>query len=191
MASGLRRIAFIKRPCYSFWMRVLGIDPGSRLLGYGCVDRVGNQLHHVTHGTLELAKTDGPVTIRLEDRLLSIYQGLSEIILKIKPHIMVVEKVFFAKNALSALKLGQARGAAILTGKIHHLQIEEYNPTEVKRAIVGHGHADKEHVAKMVQLIIGRQHFKTLDASDALALAICHAQMLRPSGHEAQLDRDT
>jgi crossover junction endodeoxyribonuclease RuvC len=87
--------------------------------------------------------------------------------------------VFFAKNAVSALKLGQARGAIVLTGKIHSMEIAEYNPTEVKLAIVGYGQADKEQVAKMVQLMIGQQQFSTPDASDGLALAICHAQMTR------------
>lgn len=156
-------------------MRILGVDPGSRLTGYGCVDLLGNQLRHVTHGTLRLSNTSGKTTISLEDRLLSIYQGLSEVILKHRPQIMVVEKVFFAKNAVSALKLGQARGVAVVTGKIHALEICEYSPTEVKRAITGHGHADKEQVARMVQILVGRQAFDTPDASDGLALAICHA----------------
>lgn len=156
-------------------MRILGVDPGSRLTGYGCIDLIGNQLRHVGHGTLKLASTSGKATIPLEDRLLSIYEGLSEVIEKFQPKIMVIEKVFFAKNAVSALKLGQARGAAMLTGRIHDLEIFEYSPTEVKQAIVGQGHADKNQVAKMVQLLIGKQDFETSDASDGLALAICHA----------------
>ncbi len=156
-------------------MRILGVDPGSRLTGYGCIDKVGNQLQHVAHGTLRLSKTSGKSIASFEDRLLSIYEGLSAIIQEFKPKVMVVEKVFFAKNALSALKLGQARGAVILTGKIHSLHIVDYSPTEVKRVVAGHGQADKEQVAKMIQILIGKQSFVTLDASDALALAICHA----------------
>ncbi len=148
-------------------------------MGFGCVDRVGNQVKHVAHGTLRILQSLEGSSDRFADRLLVIHQQLSEVILKLKPQIMVIEEVFFAKNALSALKLGQARGAAILTGKIHGLTIEEYAPTAVKRAIVGHGQADKEQVAKMVQLIIGKRTFETADASDALALAICHAQMIR------------
>src|SRR6185437_1375654 len=105
----------------------------------------------------------------------SIYEGLSKVIEEFKPQIMVIEKVFFAKNAVSALKLGQARGAAMLTGRIYELEIFEYSPTEVKQAIVGQGHADKDQVAKMVQLLIGKREFETSDASDGLALAICHA----------------
>jgi crossover junction endodeoxyribonuclease RuvC len=159
-------------------MRILGVDPGSRLTGYGCIDKAGNQLHHVAHGTLRLASSS-KTSVTFEDRLLSLYEGLSAIILELKPTIMVVEKVFFAKNPLSALKLGQARGATLLTGKIHSLNIVEYNPTAVKRAVVGHGHAQKEEVAKMIQLLIGKRTFETPDASDALALAICHAFISR------------
>lgn len=160
-------------------MRILGIDPGSRLTGYGCIDFIGNQLRHVGHGTLKLAGTSGKQTVPLEERLLSIHLGLNEVIREFKPKIMVVEKVFFAKNAVSALKLGQARGAVILTGMIHGLEIVEYSPTEVKQAVVGQGHADKDQVAKMVQLLIGKQEFGTSDASDGLALAICHAHASR------------
>jgi crossover junction endodeoxyribonuclease RuvC len=160
-------------------MRILGVDPGSRLTGYGCIDSIGNQIRHVGHGTLRLANTSGKATIPLEDRLLSLYEGLSKVIQEYRPQIMVVEKIFFAKNAVSALKLGQARGAVILTGKIHSVKIFEYSPTEVKQAVVGHGQADKEQVARMVQLLVGKQKFPTYDASDGLALAICHAQFAR------------
>ena len=159
-------------------MRILGVDPGSRLTGYGCIDMIGNQLRVVTHGTLKLSNTSGKATIALEERLLSIHQGLSAVIREFKPEILVIEKVFFAKNAVSALKLGQARGAAILTGMIHGLKISEYSPTEVKSAVAGHGAADKEQVAKMIQILVGKQVFSTPDASDGLALAICHAYTL-------------
>jgi len=163
-------------------LRILGIDPGSRLTGYGVIDLVGNQLKHVAHGTLRLSNTGGKAVIPLEHRLLSIYEGLSKVILEFKPTVMSVERVFFAKNAVSALKLGQARGATILTGAIHSLEIVEYSPTEVKAAVVGHGQADKEQVARMVQLLIGQRIFETADASDGLALAICHAQSLAARG---------
>lgn len=156
-------------------MRILGIDPGSRLTGYGCVDLVGGHVRHVAHGTLKLAPTSGTATIALEQRLLTLYEGLSEVIQKYKPQIMAVEKVFFAKNAVSALKLGQARGAVILIGAIHGLEMVEYSPTEVKSVLSGYGRADKDQVAKMVQIIVGRRDFATSDASDALALSICHA----------------
>ena len=161
-------------------MRILGIDPGSRLLGYGCIDQVGNQMRHVTHGTLRLCSSSSGDS--LDARLLEIYKGLTQVIEEYRPQVMSIEKVFFAKNAVSALKLGQARGAAILTGKIHSLHIVEYSPTEVKQAVVGYGRADKDQVAKMIQLLIGARQFETSDASDALALAICHVQMSRFQG---------
>ena len=160
-------------------MRILGIDPGSQWTGYGCIDHLGNQPRHVTHGTLAVCEKRSAPSTPLEDRLLAIYEGISAIILEFKPQIMIVEKVFFAKNPLSALKLGQARGAAILTGKLHSLKIAEYSPTEVKQAVAGHGQADKEQVAKMVQLLLGKLTFTTYDASDGLALALCHAYTSR------------
>ncbi|MEK6578025.1 MAG: crossover junction endodeoxyribonuclease RuvC, partial [Bdellovibrionota bacterium] len=110
-----------------------------------------------------------------ERRLLSIYEDLSSVIKKLQPKVLVVEKIFFAKNAVSALKLGQARGAAVLTGAIHGLEFYEYSPNEVKQVVVGQGHADKEQVARMVRILTGCPGFSTFDASDALALAICHA----------------
>lgn len=156
-------------------LRILGVDPGSRLTGYGCVDVGGSSLTAITHGTLRLSNTSGKADIPLEQRLLSLYEGLTQVIRDHRPDVLVIEKVFFAKNAVSALKLGQARGAAILTGMIHGMKIAEYSPSEVKQALVGHGQADKDQVARMVQLILGQQIFSSSDASDALALAVCHA----------------
>ncbi len=160
-------------------MRILGVDPGSRIAGYGCIEGMGNRLQHIGHGTLRLSSTSGKSVVPLEERLFLLYEGLSEVILRLKPQVVVVERVFFAKNALSALKLGQARGAVLLTARIHALRVAEYNPTEVKSAVVGNGHADKEQVAKMLSLMFGPQVFETADASDGLALAVCHAQKIR------------
>lgn len=162
-------------------VRILGVDPGSRLMGYGCVDLAGRQLVHVAHGTLKLSGTSGRQEITLEKRLLLIYEGLSQVIREFKPHVMVVERVFFAKNAVSALKLGQARGVALVTGAIFGLEVVDYSPAEVKAAVAGHGQADKDQVARMVQILIGKREFRTSDASDALAIAICHAQSLAMS----------
>src|SRR4051794_8676249 len=120
-------------------MRILGIDPGSRLTGYGCIDLLGRDLKHVDHGVLKLSNTGGKAVVPLETRLLLIYEGLSEVIARLKPQVLSIEKVFFAKNAVAALKLGQARGATILTAKIHGLEIFEYSPTEVKRTVASHG----------------------------------------------------
>ena len=163
------------------FVRILGIDPGSRLCGYGIVDCDPHhkRIRHVTLGTLRLSNTGGKAVIPLERRLLSIHEGLTQIISEYKPTLLSVERVFFAKNAVSALKLGQARGAVILSAVIHGLEVSEYSPSEVKSALVGHGQADKYQVAKMVEVLLGKQTFATSDASDGLALAICHAQMVQ------------
>jgi len=159
-------------------LRILGIDPGSRLTGYGVIDVCGGKMRHVTHGTLRLSNTGGRVVIPLEDRLLRAHHGLSKIVELYSPDVVAVERVFFAKNAVSALKLGQARGAIILSAAIHGLSVVEYSPSEVKSYVVGHGQADKEQVARMVEFWLGKQNFATSDASDGLALAICHAQVV-------------
>ena len=151
-------------------------------MGYGCIDLVGNTLRHVTHGTVRLSNTGGKAVIPLEERLLRIHTALTKVIGEFRPTVMAIEKVFFAKNAVSALKLGQARGAAILSGMIHSLSVAEYSASEVKQSVCGHGGADKEQVARMVQLLFGKQIFETADASDGLAVAICHAHNLRLLG---------
>jgi crossover junction endodeoxyribonuclease RuvC len=170
-------------------MRILGVDPGSLFTGYGCIDLVGHHISLVTHGVLKLSlkgKAKGQSNRSFSDRLLAIYNGLSNIILVNRPEILVVEKVFFSKNAVSALKLGQARGATLLTGAMHGLSIREYNPTAVKASIVGYGRADKTQVAKMVEVVVGPQRFSSLDASDALALALHHAFFLLSNRKELQ-----
>jgi crossover junction endodeoxyribonuclease RuvC len=158
-------------------MKILGVDPGSRLLGYGCIEKTGNQVRVIEHGTIRLFHKeykDIPVDETTPSRLREIYEKLSEVIQQHRPDVLVVEKVFFAKNAVSALKLGQARGVVLLTGAVHDLEIYEYSVTEVKSWITGHGRADKEQVSKMLQLLLGAQEFATADASDALALAVAH-----------------
>jgi len=165
-------------------MIILGVDPGSRLLGYGVIEKTGNQVRVIEHGTIRLFHKeykDLPVDETTPSRLKEIFIKLSEVITRLKPTAVAVEKVFFAKNAVSALKLGQARGVVLLTGAIHDLEIYEYSVTEIKSMITGHGRADKEQVAKMLQMILGTQNFETADASDALALALGHALALKAS----------
>jgi len=157
-------------------MRILGVDPGSRLTGFGCVQVAGRQMTAVEHGTLKLASTSGKQEVALEQRLLDLFLGLTDVIERLKPQVLVVERVFFAKNAVSSLKLGQARGVVIVCGALKGLEIVEYSPTEVKRAVVGSGTADKLQVARVLEMILGRQEFATADSSDALALAVCHGQ---------------
>ena len=163
-------------------LRILGIDPGSRYTGYGIVDLTGRDLSIVTHGTLLLQRetnerSSREETTAFEVRLHRLYVRLSELIVQYRPTHLAIEKVFFAKNPVSALKLGQARGAALVCAVNHGLSVQEYAATEVKSAIAGHGRADKEQVAKMLMRILGAQKFETADASDALAVAVCHAQL--------------
>lgn len=147
--------------------RILGLDPGSRLVGVAVLE--ANQ--PIYSSTLELGSKD-PYEVRLK----RLFEGLSKIIQTHQPTEMAIEKVFFAKNAVSALKLGQARGVALVVAQLHGIRIHEYSATEVKKAIVGHGRASKEQVAKMVSVLTGFQSFDTEDASDAMALALCHTR---------------
>ena len=157
-------------------MKILGVDPGSRLTGFGCIRIEAGKMQVIEHGTLKLASTSGRQEVALEQRLLDLFRGLSEVIERTRPDVLVVERVFFAKNAVSSLKLGQARGVVIVCGALKGLEIVEYSPTEVKRAVVGSGTADKDQVARVLEMILGRQQFATADSSDALALAVCHGQ---------------
>ncbi|MBI4925737.1 MAG: crossover junction endodeoxyribonuclease RuvC [Bdellovibrio sp.] len=157
-------------------MRILGVDPGSKNTGYGCVDIIGNQLRLVSHGTIKIYNNNNADL--MEKRLLTLYQDLSNIIMNFKPETLVVEKIFFAKNALSALKLGQARGVVLLTGAAYGLNIIECSSTEVKAKITGYGRATKAMVSKVIQILFGKQNFLTFDASYSLDLAMSHAYQI-------------
>lgn len=151
-------------------MKVLGIDPGSRITGYGIITKEGNRLIHVDNGAIFTdSSRDFPV------RLQKIYRGLTEIIDRYQPDAMAVENIFFATNVQSALKLGQARGAAIVAGVNAGLPVFEYTALQVKQAVVGHGRAAKEQVQKMLKVLLNLPEIAQEDASDALAVAVCHA----------------
>lgn len=150
--------------------RVLGIDPGSRKTGYGIVDVRGNELTLVAWGVISVDPSRD-----FSDRLLAIHQELSELIRFHRPTEAVVEKVFMARNPSSALKLGQARGAALVTCRIHSLPVYEYSPKEIKVAATGNGSADKEQVGGMICRLLGVREPLPPDASDALAMAFCRA----------------
>ncbi len=154
--------------------RILGIDPGSQNAGFGIIDVVGGKFHYVAHGTLRLN-----AGASLEKRLVQLHRELAEMIREMKPDCAALERVFFAKNAHSALQLGQARGVALLALAAAELPIAEYAATEVKQSLTGKGNSKKDQVAKMVDLLLkstGKEiTHETHDASDALALAICHA----------------
>ncbi len=151
-------------------MIILGIDPGSRITGYGLIRKEGNRLIHLDNGGIWTdASADFP------GRLAHIFRGITEIIDRYSPDAVAVENIFFSNNVQSALKLGQARGAAVVACVVRNCLISEYSALQVKQAVVGHGKAAKEQVQHMVKVLLNLAEPAQADASDALAVAICHA----------------
>ncbi|MGD9165016.1 MAG: crossover junction endodeoxyribonuclease RuvC [Chromatiales bacterium] len=150
-------------------LRILGIDPGSRVTGYGLIESDGMRSLHIEHGTLRLRGE------ALPPRLGEIYARISALIEQHNPTVMAIEQVFVAKNAASALKLGQARGAAICAAIQHGLEVAEYTPTRIKQSVVGTGRADKGQTQHMVKMILNLSEQPQADAADALAVALSHA----------------
>lgn len=149
--------------------RVLGIDPGSRVTGYGVIETDGVRSRYLGSGCIRTVSGDFPA------RLGEIFNGLREVLLHWQPREVAIEQVFVSRNASSALKLGQARGAAISAVVTLELPVFEYTPAAVKQGLVGNGRAEKEQVQHMVRIILGMQGNMSLDESDALAIALCHA----------------
>ena len=150
-------------------IRLLGIDPGSINTGYGIVDSEGNHAKHIASGVI---KVQGET---LADKLKVINQQLTDIILEHNPVEVAIEKVFMHKNADSALKLGQARGAAITACAMQSLPVFEYTANQVKQSTVGKGHAAKQQVQHMIKVLLCLQEEPKTDEADALAIALCHA----------------
>jgi crossover junction endodeoxyribonuclease RuvC len=150
---------------------LLGIDPGSRRTGYGLVEQVGNRSRAVAFGTITTTHKDIP------PRLGEIFAGIHQVVMDYGPAEVSIEKVFMARNADSALKLGQARGAAIAAVMQASLPVFEYSARQVKQAVVGRGGAEKGQVAEMVKYLLGLEKRPQEDAADALAIALCHAHM--------------
>jgi crossover junction endodeoxyribonuclease RuvC len=151
-------------------IRVLGIDPGLRVTGFGVLDRIGNRLAYVTSGCIKT-----PAAGDLALRLKTILDGLAEVIADAGPDQVAIEKVFVNKNPQSTLALGQARGTAICAAVLRGLPVAEYTALQVKQAVVGNGHAAKEQVQDMVKRLLKLAGDPSPDAADALACAICHA----------------
>ncbi len=151
-------------------MRILGIDPGSRLTGYGIIDigAAGTQPRPVHHGAIRAGTGEFP------ERLGVIFNELSDIVREYRPDQAAVETVFVAHNAASAIKLGQARGAAICALIAEGVTVAEYSPRSIKQAIVGRGGADKTQVQHMVRMLLNMNETPAEDAADALAVALCH-----------------
>ncbi len=154
-------------------MLVLGIDPGTRHLGWGLVCREATRLTHVAHGVVTLLATD-----LLAQRLVAIEQALAEILQKYKPDAAAVESLFFHKDAQAASKLGHARGVVLLVLSRASVPIGEYSPALVKRTVVGRGAADKRQVALMMKAMLGLGQLPRSDATDALALAVTHLRVV-------------
>lgn len=154
-------------------VRILGIDPGSRLTGYGVVETAGDRIAWVQHGTIRTDGEDFP------SRLAQIYAGIGEVLATWQPQEVAIERVFVHRNADSALKLGHARSAAICATFAHTVTLHEYAPRAVKQAVTGLGGAGKEQVARMVCMLLGLQEEPQADAADALAIAICHSNSRR------------
>jgi len=154
-------------------IRLIGIDPGSRITGYGVVDTDGYRHKYVTSGFIKInADTLG-------DKLGIIFVEVSKIVTTWKPESMAIEQVFVKRNVDSALKLGQARGAAICAAVQAELPIGEYTPRAIKKAVVGSGAADKQQVQQMIQRLLGLDELPQSDEADALAIAICHAHHIK------------
>ena len=154
-------------------MRVLGLDPGLRITGWGIVDAEGSRLRHVADGII---KSDDKLT--LAERLAQLHRGVLDVIAQWAPEEAAVEQTFVNKNPESTLKLGQARGAVLLAPALSGLMVGEYAPASVKQAVVGTGRAAKEQVGMMVRTLLPGCLVKSPDAADALAVAICHSHHL-------------
>jgi len=151
-------------------LRILGIDPGSRVTGYGVIEKEGNNLRYVIHGEVKPSKNS-----LLSAVLISIYQQLSAVIKETAPDAIAVENIFYGKNVRSLIKQAEVRGLVIFTCADLGIPVFEYSPLEVKQAVVGYGRAEKRQVQIMVKAILKLSSLPPADAADALAVAVCHA----------------
>ena len=156
-------------------MRVLGIDPGTMVTGFGVVDDIKGKLSSVSYGTIEGKRKDS-----FPDRLKMMFDGLNKAIKDYKPDQVALESAFYGKSVKAAIKIGEARGVAILCAALADIPLFEYAPTEVKRAVVGIGNAQKVQVSKMVKILLALSEVpEKYDATDALAIAICHCHRMK------------
>lgn len=155
-------------------MLLLGVDPGSRITGYGLVEKNQTRMSCIHAGTIA-----PPGNLPLYRRIHKIFESMVGVISRYRPTQMAMEDIFFSKNVKSALKIGHARGAVMIAAAECGLEVFEYTPLEIKKAVVGYGRASKEQVRSMVQVILNLRKTTALDASDALATAICHLNWTR------------
>lgn len=158
-------------------MIIVGIDPGIAIVGYGVVEYIGNKFKVIDYGAITT-----PATMSSPERLKSVYDDLTDILLKYSPDAVAIEELFFNKNVKTAIQVGQARGVEILAAMNQNLDIFEYTPLQVKQGVVGYGRAKKKQVQEMVKILLNLKEIpKPDDVADALAVAICHA-------HSGQFD---
>lgn len=150
-------------------MRLLGVDPGLRLTGWGVVDMDGNRLRHVANGVIKSG------TGELAQRLVRLHHGLQAVIAEYGPESAAVEETFVNRDGQATLKLGQARGIALLVPALAGIPVAEYAANSVKKSVVGYGHADKNQIGHMIGVLLPGALVESADAADALAIAICHA----------------
>ena len=151
-------------------VRILGIDPGLRRTGWGVIESEGNRLKYIGCGSVE-----PPGDLPLSIRLLAIHKGLEAVLGEYRPAEAAVEQTFVNKDGVATLKLGQARGIAMLAPAMFGISVAEYAPNRVKKTVVGAGHADKSQIAVMLKILLPKAEPKSSDAADALAIAITHA----------------
>ncbi|MHB8769416.1 MAG: crossover junction endodeoxyribonuclease RuvC [Syntrophales bacterium] len=149
--------------------RVLGVDPGSHVTGYGVVEKARGGLRHIVHGEIR-PRRGATLTVCLQ----AIYEDLFAVIGNSAPDALVIENIFYGQNVRSLIKQGHCRGVAILAGKLRGVAVYEYSPLEIKKAVVGYGRAEKSQVQMMVKAILNLAELPPPDAADALAVAICH-----------------
>lgn len=155
-------------------MRILGIDPGTKIAGYGLIEKKGSRIIAVKYGSLKADKNQD-----FPQRLKFIHSGIMEIILRYQPDQMAIEEVFYGKNIKSAIKIGEGRGIVFLCAALANIPITEYAATAIKKAVAGNGNAHKSQVQEMVKVILELPEIpEPEDASDALAIAICHSHNL-------------
>lgn len=162
-------------------MKIFGIDPGSDCTGYGCIEHDGARHRLVTCGAIAT-----PPRATFPEKLRTIHDGLAALLAECHPECVAIENLFYARNVRSALKLGHARGVAVLAATEAGLPVVEYTPTQIKRAVVGYGRADKRQVQQMIKLLLGLDAVPAPhDVADALAVALCHGHSAGPTSNSA------
>ncbi|MCM1565685.1 MAG: crossover junction endodeoxyribonuclease RuvC [Dehalobacter sp.] len=155
-------------------MLILGIDPGTAIMGYGLIEKNGQKLSPVTYSCWRT-----PSDLPMPDRLRMLYESLEDFLGEYSPDVMAVEELFFNRNTTTAITVGQARGVVLLSAARRNIEVSEYTPLQVKQAVVGYGKADKKQIQYMVRAILSLQETpKPDDTADALAIAICHAHSM-------------